>query len=405
MLDFAKAFDRVKWPALDMILHHFGFGPTFRTWINTFYSGTLVYLLFNSKPLLPFELGSGVRQGDPLSPGLFVLFIEPLLQYLRHHLGKYGLSTGDTHHLMIAFADDCTATLADLSHTPTFLSRVGKFCFATGMKLNLSKTMVMPFHHLSSSFRTRIETTGVNIVSSHCKLLGIFFGPTMSDQQRMQHLFHTFISRCTLWRYRARTLRGKVVILRSVILPLLWYTCAVTCITPAALHPFEQCILNFLNNAAGRDPSLPAAKGSLAKTWHHARISHGGLGLPDLLHFTKALQLNTLVTGLKQIRRQPTIIPLWLQPALIIFDQYLAPFSATGLDILCYPSHLSNNNYGSGPLGSHLGSFLHQIHSTWNGLTPISISSCFSSMDILFMPLWKNKFLSLRGRSLFDASV
>ena len=76
MLDFAKAFDSVLWSALDLMLHHFGFGSAFRAWIKTFYYQTSVSIILNGSPGDPFVLGAGVRQGDPLSPGIFVLFIE-----------------------------------------------------------------------------------------------------------------------------------------------------------------------------------------------------------------------------------------------------------------------------------------------------------------------------------------
>ena len=69
MLDFAKAIDSVLWPALDLVLHHFGFGFTFRAWIKTFYHQTSVSIMLNGSPGDSFVLGAGVRQGDPLSPG------------------------------------------------------------------------------------------------------------------------------------------------------------------------------------------------------------------------------------------------------------------------------------------------------------------------------------------------
>ena len=79
LLYFAKAFNSVVWDALDMVLQHFGFGQNLCRWIKVLFPGTLSSLMFNGRPLDPFELGAGVRQRYPLSPALFVLFIEPFL--------------------------------------------------------------------------------------------------------------------------------------------------------------------------------------------------------------------------------------------------------------------------------------------------------------------------------------
>ncbi|KAG3142273.1 hypothetical protein PI126_g15112 [Phytophthora idaei] len=60
LLDFAKAFDSVLCPALDMVLQYFGFGATFREWVKTFYNETSASLLLNDCPGDPFLLGAGV---------------------------------------------------------------------------------------------------------------------------------------------------------------------------------------------------------------------------------------------------------------------------------------------------------------------------------------------------------
>ncbi|OWZ05299.1 Pol Polyprotein [Phytophthora megakarya] len=148
LLDFAKAFDSVVWDALDMILMHLGLGPVFRRWVRVIFPGTLVSLLFNGSPLSPFELGRGVRQGDPLSPALFVLYVEPLLNLIRTNMHDSGLRCGasSTRHTVLSFADDCTGLLHDLRDTKRLLDLVDSYCAASGMTLNKNKTVVLPFH-------------------------------------------------------------------------------------------------------------------------------------------------------------------------------------------------------------------------------------------------------------------
>ncbi|CAI5739491.1 unnamed protein product [Hyaloperonospora brassicae] len=68
LLDFAKAFDSVLWPALSLVLGHLGFGPNFQRHVKTFYSGTLVTILVNGRASRFFELGCGMR---PISSRLF----------------------------------------------------------------------------------------------------------------------------------------------------------------------------------------------------------------------------------------------------------------------------------------------------------------------------------------------
>ena len=51
----------------------------------------------------------------------------------------------DTSHHLLSFADDVTGLVNDLTHAPQFLARVSDFCTATGMRLNVDKTVIFPF--------------------------------------------------------------------------------------------------------------------------------------------------------------------------------------------------------------------------------------------------------------------
>ena len=82
-LDQEKAFDRIDRDFLDKVLHRMNFGPIFRKWIKTLYTGTQSAVLNNEWLTSYFSVTRGVRQGCPLSPLLYCLGAEALGQTIR----------------------------------------------------------------------------------------------------------------------------------------------------------------------------------------------------------------------------------------------------------------------------------------------------------------------------------
>ena len=81
-VDLEKAYDRLEWSFIKMVLEHFGFPEMLIKLIMCCVSTTTTSILFNGSKLDSFQPSRGIRQGDPISPYLFLLCME----FLRAHI-------------------------------------------------------------------------------------------------------------------------------------------------------------------------------------------------------------------------------------------------------------------------------------------------------------------------------
>nr|GEU64638.1 RNA-directed DNA polymerase, eukaryota [Tanacetum cinerariifolium] len=77
-VDFAKAYDSVRWDFLLDALHAFGFGSRWCSWIRGIFSSNMASILVNGSPTSEFLISCGLKQGDPLAPLLFILVMKTL---------------------------------------------------------------------------------------------------------------------------------------------------------------------------------------------------------------------------------------------------------------------------------------------------------------------------------------
>jgi hypothetical protein len=75
-VDFEKAYHSVSWSFLDYMLRRVGFGERRRAWKKVCVCNRKLSVLVNGSPTEDVNISRGLKQGDPLSPFLFLLVSE-----------------------------------------------------------------------------------------------------------------------------------------------------------------------------------------------------------------------------------------------------------------------------------------------------------------------------------------
>jgi len=107
-IDFEKAFDSLDWNFMLRSLNVFSFGPSVIRWIKTLYTNIPSCVLNNGLCSPYFEVQSGVSQGNPLSPYLFIIAVEILAIAIQTNKDIQGLQIGKEEFTLVQYANDLT---------------------------------------------------------------------------------------------------------------------------------------------------------------------------------------------------------------------------------------------------------------------------------------------------------
>ena len=140
-LDFHKAFDSLDWSCIQHSLKLYNFGDSLRRWVSVFYTEIESAVVNNGFATNWIKPSTGVRQGCPLSPYLFILTAELMSNKIRQSSEVKGVSLFNSEIKLSQFADDTNLFCADLASVERGLDIIASFGDISGLKLRILKRL------------------------------------------------------------------------------------------------------------------------------------------------------------------------------------------------------------------------------------------------------------------------
>jgi len=138
-VDFKKAFDLVRHAALLNTLAHYGLRESFIDLVSRLYSDCASDIYLNSNPSEPFPIHRGVRQGNTLSPLLFILAINPMLEWIHSSSEGYQFSNS-LKVLTATYCNDVTLVANKPEDLKSMTHQLMLFGAWAGLEVNPSKS-------------------------------------------------------------------------------------------------------------------------------------------------------------------------------------------------------------------------------------------------------------------------
>ena len=179
-LDASKAFDRVEFTKLFECLIKRNVNPVVIRFLINMYLNQNVRVKFNQSCSEFFQVSNGVKQGGVLSPILFSVFIDVLLESLRN--SGYGCKIGDQYVGCISYADDIIILTASLYSLNKMIKVCEKFASDFQVKFNGNKSKLIIFNRGNTNFKPTVFVNSEEVeVVNELNYLGSIISNKIDD--------------------------------------------------------------------------------------------------------------------------------------------------------------------------------------------------------------------------------
>jgi len=290
-VDLAKAYDMISWDFISRILSEINFPEALINVIIHSVTNVESNVKWNGAREDYFRPQRGIRQGEPISPYLFVLCMDKLSHMILHEVNqgkwksiKVGRRGPEVSHLM--FADDLLlfgeATEIQMQCATHILHQ---FCMLSGQRISNEKTNMFFSKNVSRGMReVLVQLSRFRKTHSLGKYLGVPLLGRAPRKEDFQYIIDQLNSKLAGWKANHLSFAGRVTLVKSVIEAVPIYPMMTTYIPKRCIDEMQRIQRSFV-------------WGDTDTTRRHHAISwdivtqpkcYGGLGLRKLDIMNKA---------------------------------------------------------------------------------------------------------------------
>ncbi|GJV78097.1 RNA-directed DNA polymerase, eukaryota, reverse transcriptase zinc-binding domain protein [Tanacetum coccineum] len=289
-VDFEKAYDSVRWDYLDDVLNKFGFDEKWRGWIQSCLISSRGSIMVNGSPTREFQLHKGLKQGDPLSPFLFILIMESLHISVQRVVDTgmlRGITLGPSLQISHLFYVDDAVFMGQWSelNIDTITQMLACFYRALGLRINMNKSKLMGIYVDSYKVDQAATKIGCATLTAPFSYLGSTVGGNMSQIKSWDEIIMKVEARLSKWKMKTLSIGGRLTLLKSVLGLIPIYHMSIFKVPKMVLRKLESIRCRFFHGIENNERKPIWVK------WNKVLASkeRGGLGVSSLFALNRAL--------------------------------------------------------------------------------------------------------------------
>jgi hypothetical protein len=292
-MDMEKAFDRVEWNLILVVMQRLGFNQTWINWIKICISSSSFSVLINGSPFGRFSPARGLRQGDPLSPFLFILGSEVLsrLLFKEEVAGnlkglKIARNCPAISHLL--YADDLLIFgKASCAEASCISSCFEKYTRWSGQSINANKSSI---HFSKNTSPGTIRNILPILPFTHNPAKSVYLGlPILygnSKSKAFNEIVEKVQKRIEGWRAKSLSQASRTILIKSVAASIPTYAMSTFLLPRGICNNLDKMFKNFWWGFP-----LAKARNLSLKSWDSLCLPRalGGMGFRRMKDVNQAL--------------------------------------------------------------------------------------------------------------------